>query len=92
MGYKNTTCNVVVYMFRSSAYSTLADFVHHVRANLNLAHLSMAINLFAKNIHDDSLPISIQTMLCKLLLNLVESIRNKSEEESGNVSLYVFLR
>lgn len=49
----------------------------------------MAINLFAKNIHDDSLPISIQTMLCKLLLNLVESIRNKSEEENGNVSVLV---
>ena len=55
--------------------------------SLPLSELSSAVDLFSKNIHDDSLPSSIQTMSCKLLLNLVESIRTKSDEEKdGNVS------
>lgn len=68
------------------AYSTLADLVHHVRQALPLKELSMAVSLFSKNVHDESLPSSIQTMSCKLLLNLVECIRAKSELENGNVS------
>ncbi|KAF3853360.1 hypothetical protein F7725_014048 [Dissostichus mawsoni] len=50
--------------------STLADLVHHVRQNLPLTDLSLAVQLFAKNIDDESLPSNIQTMSCKLLLNL----------------------
>lgn len=42
------------------------------------------MQLFAKNIDDESLPSSIQTMSCKLLLNLVDCIRSKSEQENGN--------
>ncbi|XP_060716327.1 transformation/transcription domain-associated protein isoform X1 [Tachysurus vachellii] len=69
---------------RPLAYSTLADLVHHVRQNLALTDLSLAVQLFAKNIDDESLPSSIQTMSCKLLLNLVDCIRSKSEQENGN--------
>ncbi|TSK14648.1 Transformation/transcription domain-associated protein [Bagarius yarrelli] len=69
---------------RPLAYSTLADLVHHVRQNLALSDLSLAVQLFAKNIDDESLPSSIQTMSCKLLLNLVDCIRSKSEQENGN--------
>ncbi|XP_060086157.1 transformation/transcription domain-associated protein-like [Ylistrum balloti] len=69
---------------RPLAYSTLADLVHHVRQALPLNELSLAVNLFSKNVHDESLPSSIQTMSCKLLLNLVECIRAKSEQENGN--------
>lgn len=71
---------------RPLAYSTLADLVHHVRQSLSLSDLALAVNLFSKNVHDESLPCSIQTMSCKLLLNLVECIRAKSEAENGNVS------
>lgn len=71
---------------RPLAYSTLADLVHHVRTNLPMSDLALAVDLFSKNIHDDTLPSSIQTMSCKLLLNLVESIRTKSDQENGNVS------
>ncbi|XP_035001489.1 transformation/transcription domain-associated protein isoform X2 [Hippoglossus stenolepis] len=69
---------------RPLAYSTLADLVHHVRQNLPLTDLSLAVQLFAKNIDDESLPSNIQTMSCKLLLNLVDCIRLKSEQENGN--------
>ena len=56
---------------RPLAYSTLADLVHHVRQLLPLADLSRAVQLSSKNVHDESLPTSIQTMSCKLLLNMV---------------------
>lgn len=58
--------------------------MHHVRQNLPLTDLSLAVQLFAKNIDDESLPSNIQTMSCKLLLNLVDCIRSKSEQENGN--------
>lgn len=69
---------------RPLAYSTLADLVHHVRNHLSLTDLGLAVHLFSKNVHDDSLPSSIQAMSCKLLLNLVECIKQKSEQENGN--------
>lgn len=54
---------------RPLAYSTLADLVHHVRTHLPLPHLSLAVHMFSKNVHDDSLPVSIQTMSCKVSEN-----------------------
>lgn len=64
---------------RPLAYSTLADLVHHVRSHLPLQHLSLAVHLFSKNVHDESLPVSIQTMSCKVsnLLLEVEPRRNR---------------
>jgi len=59
---------------RPLAYSTLADLVHHVRNELNLGQLRKVVVLYSKNIHDPSLPFTIQTMSAKLLLNLVECI------------------
>ncbi|XP_045469394.1 transcription-associated protein 1 isoform X2 [Harmonia axyridis] len=67
---------------RPLAYSTLADLVHHVRQQLTLPDLTRAVHLFSKNVHDDSLAATIQTMSCKLLLNLVECIRIRSEAEN----------
>jgi len=66
---------------RPLAYSTLADFAHHVRGHLSLPNLALAVHLFSKNVHDESLLISIQRMSCKLLLNLVDCIRQKSDEQ-----------
>ncbi|KAL0894581.1 hypothetical protein ABMA27_013148 [Loxostege sticticalis] len=68
---------------RPLAYSTLADLVHHVRQHLPLTDLAIAAHLFSKNVHDESLPTSIQTMSCKLLLNLVDCIRQRSESEGA---------
>ncbi len=66
---------------RPLAYSTLADLVHHVRQHLQHSDLARAVQLFSRNVHDESLPTSIQTMSCKLLLNLVECIRARSDQE-----------
>ncbi|XP_077979126.1 transformation/transcription domain-associated protein-like [Glandiceps talaboti] len=77
---------------RPLAYSTLADLVHHVRQQLPLNDLSLAVHLFSKNVHDESLPCSIQTMSCKLLLNLVECIRQKSDQDKGNQGREILMR
>lgn len=69
---------------RPLAYSTLADLVHHVRQNLPHSDLARAVQLFSRNVHDETLPTSIQTMSCKLLLNLVDCIRLRSEQEQCN--------
>lgn len=45
---------------RPLAYSTLADLVHHVRQHLTINVLAKAVHLFSKNVHDESLPTSIQ--------------------------------
>nr|XP_039255466.1 transformation/transcription domain-associated protein-like [Styela clava] len=77
---------------RPLAYSTLADLAHHVRAQLSLSQLASAVHLFSKNVHDDSLPCSIQTMSCKLLLNLVEGITKKSEVEKSSQGREILMR
>ena len=46
---------------RPLAYSTLADLVHHVRANLDLKRLAKVVHMYGKNIHSDTLPATIQT-------------------------------
>ena len=77
---------------RPLAYSTVADLVHHVRQHLPMKDLAAAVNVFSKNVHDESLPTSIQTMSCKLLLNLVECIRTKSEQESASNARELLMR
>ncbi|EDW53889.1 GM11096 [Drosophila sechellia] len=72
---------VTLDSIRPLAYSTLADLAHHVRQSLNIDVLIKAVNLFSKNVHDESLAVGIQTMSCKLLLNLVDCLRHHSETE-----------
>ena len=59
---------------RPLAYSMLADLVHHVRAELTPAQLAKTVYIYSRNLHDQSLASSIQTMCAKLLLNLVDCI------------------
>lgn len=76
---------------RPLAYSTLADLIHHVRKHLPLPVLARAMHLFSKNVHDESLPTNIQTMSCRLLLNLVDCIRLRSDQENGQ-GRYLLIR
>lgn len=59
---------------RPLAYSMLADLVHHVRAELTPTQLAKTVYIYSRNLHDQSLASSIQTMCAKLLLNLVDCI------------------
>lgn len=72
---------VTLESIRPLAYSTLADLAHHVRQSLSLDVLEKAANLYAKNVHDETLATGIQTMSCKLLLNLVDCIRQHGDSE-----------
>ncbi|XP_025424212.1 transformation/transcription domain-associated protein [Sipha flava] len=67
------------------AYSTIADLIHHVRVHLTLPTIVKAINLFAINVHDHSLTPSIQLMCCKMLMNLVDCIRQRNGEDVPNL-------
>jgi transformation/transcription domain-associated protein len=72
---------------RPLAYSTLADLVHHVRGEMSLNQLARVVSLYARNIHDSTLPFTIQTMSAKLLLNLVEGIAKKNTPDNEGRSL-----
>ncbi len=67
---------------RPLAYSTLADLVHHVRANLKLPQLSWVVHIYCRNIHDASLPVTIQTTSVRLLLNLTDYIFHNHDPDS----------
>ncbi|CAH8640584.1 unnamed protein product [Heterobilharzia americana] len=60
---------------RPLAYSTLADLTHHIRSSLSLSNIARAIDVYGRNIHDHTLPFSIQQMSLRLVLNLVECVR-----------------
>eukprot|EP00941_MAST-03F_sp_MAST-3F-sp1_P001870 g1870.t1 len=68
---------------RPLAYSTLADLVHHMRSNLSMDQLSKVLFLFSRNIHDSSLPLTIQTTSVRLLLNLVDNIFHNKEPDTS---------
>jgi len=78
-------------MNRPLAYSTLADLVHHIRAQLSFQQLSRVVHMYSRNIHDTSLAFCIRTMSAKLLLNLVESIvaKNADRDNEGKGRLLV---
>lgn len=71
---------------RPLANSVLADVVHHVRQRLSLVDLAKAVHIFSMNVHDETLPVSIQTMSCKLLLNLVDCIRLRGDADNQSAT------
>lgn len=68
---------------RPLAYSTLADLVHHVRLQLPLNDVSKAVHLYGKNVLDQTLPTAVQMVSCKLLMNLVDTVRQKSDSDNS---------
>ena len=53
----------------------LADLIHHVRHDLSIDQLMHMVTLYSRNLHDVTLPLSIQTMSAKLLVNLIDSLK-----------------
>ena len=74
-------------ILRPLAYSTLADLLHHVRDKLTMPQLVRAVHLFLRNVLEDSLPLQIQPMSCKLLLNLVQILAPKHEPTGASREL-----
>jgi len=79
---------------RPLAYSTLADFVHYVRGELTLRQLAKVVHIFGRNIHDSSLPLSIQVTSVRLLLNVIDYIFHKhtDDPQKGKVLLQRILK
>jgi transformation/transcription domain-associated protein len=73
-------------------YSTLADLVHHARSRLTFHQHARVIHIFSRVIHDSSLPVTIQTMAARLLLNLVEFIFHSKEVNSNIVGRDLLVR
>ncbi|KAI4498009.1 hypothetical protein M0802_006833 [Mischocyttarus mexicanus] len=77
---------------RPLAYSTLADLVHHVRLLLPLTDVSKAVHLYSKNLLDQSLPTAVQMVSCKLLMNLVDTVRQRSDSENSSQGRELLMR
>lgn len=65
---------------RPLAYSTVADFIHNVRAELQLDDIEKTIRMYTGYLLDQSLALTVQIMSAKLLLNLVERILKLGKE------------
>jgi hypothetical protein len=63
--------------------------VHHVRVELTITQLSKVIYIFSRNVHDPTLPLSIQTASVRLTLNLVDNIYRNTDPENKGRSLLV---
>ena len=64
------------------AYTTLADLVHRVRQNLSFDVLVVAVNFYARHVHSDTFQWGIHQICCRLMMNLVDCIRKRTEEDS----------
>lgn len=64
---------------RPLVYSVLADLLHQVRTALSRPQLSKVVYIFSRNIHDSALPLNMQAMSAKLLMNLVECIEKDQQ-------------
>lgn len=77
---------------RPLAYSTLADLVHHVRMLLPFSDVSHAVHLYSKNLLDPSLPTTVQMVSCKLLMNLVDTVRHRADAENSTQGRELLMR
>ncbi|KZV89321.1 hypothetical protein EXIGLDRAFT_695695 [Exidia glandulosa HHB12029] len=68
---------------RPTGYMVLADLVHHIRNDLDPAPLRRIIELFAWGVHNNALPGSLQNVLAKLLVNLLEAIVIKFPQDEA---------
>ena len=69
---------------RPLAYSTVADFVHNVRGDLQLDDIEKTIKMYTGFLLDESLALTVQIMSAKLLLNLVERILKLGKENPND--------
>ncbi|VDN95889.1 unnamed protein product [Rodentolepis nana] len=79
------------FYFRESlrplSYSMLGDLLHHIRNDLSLTRVSRAVDLFGKNLFDETLPFSIQMMCQRVILNLADCMRIRVMEKDHSKTL-----
>src|SRR5699024_6014444 len=67
--------------YRSVAYGVIYDLLHHVRDQLTLQQCHTAINVYSRNLFDESLTMMIHIMTCRLMLNVADSYCKAAEKE-----------
>ncbi|EJD48939.1 hypothetical protein AURDEDRAFT_150681 [Auricularia subglabra TFB-10046 SS5] len=67
---------------RSTGFMVLADLVHHVRTDLTASQLTKVIKHFSCGVHTPSLLGQMQTVLAKLLVNLIDVVIAKFQDDA----------
>lgn len=75
---------------RPLAYSTVADFIHNVRAELSPQQIWKTVEIYCRNLQDNTLALTVQIMSAKLLLNLVEKIM-KLQSRADSRQLFMLI-
>ncbi|OTF72950.1 hypothetical protein BLA29_001690, partial [Euroglyphus maynei] len=66
---------------RAFAYSVIYDLVHHLRDSLKLRELNLVVNIYSRNLYDESLSLSNHIMSCRLLINIADAFCKTGEKE-----------
>ena len=66
---------------RPLAYTMLTDLIHSARAELSLPQLTRVVYIFSRNLHDPSLPVTIQISALRTMTNLVDYIYRIQETQ-----------
>lgn len=67
---------------RPMAYGVIYDLLHHTRDQLTKEQLQIALNVYSKNLYDESLSLMIHIMSCRLMLNLTDSYYKLCDKEN----------
>ena len=69
----------------------LADFIHHVRADLSPNQLAQVVKTYSAVMHNSATSGGFQTMCAKLLSTVTESVISKHSREGAAEALYGLL-
>lgn len=76
---------------RPLAYLIVADFIHNVRDELLPAQIRATVAIYCRLLQDDLLALTVQIMLAKLLLNLVEKIMVLPNKVEGRLLFMIII-
>lgn len=70
-------------LLRPLVFTTLSDFVHHVRTILNMMQMSRVVSIFSRVLHDSTMtvPMSIQYAAVRTLISTVDIILNNKDPD-----------
>jgi transformation/transcription domain-associated protein len=70
-------------LLRPLVFTTLSDFVHHVRAILSMTQMSRVVSTFSRVLHDSTMtvPMSIQYAAVRSLISVVDIILNNKDPD-----------
>ena len=68
----------------SISCSIIADYVHNVRKSLSMEDICKSINCFSKYLLDQTIAVNFHHMCCRILLNLLDCIKEKQDNDLCN--------